>query len=201
MFDWITQFISDGGYAGIFFLMVLENVFPPIPSELIMPLAGYLAARGELRGELVVLAGTLGSYVGALPWYWGARLFDEKRTRRLLGRWGRWLTMTPKDLDEAILWFGTHGRRAVFLGRLIPAIRTLISVPAGLARMPFLSFTLLTLAGSAVWTAVLCVAGYVLNAEYERVADYVDPVSKLVVITVVAVYLYRLLRPAPRSEG
>ncbi|MDX9875747.1 MAG: DedA family protein [Spongiibacteraceae bacterium] len=198
MFEWITQLISQAGYVGIFLLMVLENVFPPIPSELIMPLAGYLAAKGELRWELVILAGTLGSYVGALPWYWGARAVNEEFTRRQIRRWGRWLTMSEQDFDQALDWFGRHGGKAVFFGRLVPAVRTLISVPAGLARMPFASFTVLTLAGSLIWTAILTVAGYVLNAEYHRVADYLDPGSTIVVALVILVYFYRLLRPAVR---
>lgn len=193
MFDSIIGLIEQGGYLGIIFLMFLENVFPPIPSEVIMPLAGFLAARGDLNAIGVVIAGTFGSFIGALPWYYAGALLGEQRMRWLAERYGRWMTMSGDDVTEASLWFRAHGVKAVFFGRLVPAIRTLISVPAGIARMPFRSFALYSLAGSMIWTAVLTLAGYFLHAEYERVADYVDPASKVVVLTVVGIYLYRLV--------
>ncbi|EIK52424.1 alkaline phosphatase [Stutzerimonas stutzeri TS44] len=194
MFDSITGLISQGGYFGILALMLLENLFPPIPSEVIMPLAGFLAARGELNIVGVVIAGTLGSFLGALPWYYAGALLGEKRMRRLAQRYGRWLTISGDDVTEAGLWFRAHGRKAVFFGRLVPAIRTLISVPAGIARMPLRSFVFYTLAGSSIWTFLLALAGYLLHAEYERVAEYLDPGSKIVLGVIVLIYLYRLVR-------
>lgn len=194
MFDSITGLIEQGGYLGIVLLMFLENVFPPIPSEVIMPLAGFLAAGGSLNFLGVVLAGTLGSFLGALPWYYAGAAMGEERLKRLADRFGRVMTMSSEDVSEASLWFRAHGWKAVFFGRLVPAIRTLISVPAGIARMPFRAFAFYTVAGSLIWTSLLTVAGYVLHAEYDRVANYVDPASKAVVIGVVLVYLYRLVR-------
>lgn len=152
MFESITGLIEQGGYFGILALMFLENLFPPIPSEVIMPLAGFLAARGELNLFGVVVAGTLGSFLGALPWYYAGARLGEERMRRLAARHGRWLTLSGDDVLEAGVWFRAHGRKAVFFGRLVPAIRTLISVPAGIAQMPFASFAFYTLAGSAIWT-------------------------------------------------
>lgn len=202
MFDSITALIEQGGYLGIFGLMFLENLFPPIPSEVIMPLAGFLAARGDLNFFAVIVTGTLGAFVGALPWYYAGALLGEQRMRRLAERFGRWLTMSGQDVSEASLWFRAHGgRKAVFFGRLVPAIRTLISVPAGIARMPLRTFSLYTLAGSMIWTTVLTLAGYLLHAEYNQVADYVDPASKLVVLAVVGIYLYRLIASGSRATS
>ncbi len=192
MFESLTGLIEQGGYIGIVLLMFAENLFPPIPSEVIMPLAGFLAARGELNLVGVVLAGTLGSFLGALPWYFAGALLGEQRMRRLAQRFGRWLTLAPDDVSEACLWFQAHGRKAVFFGRLVPAIRTLISVPAGIARMRLGAFVFYTVLGSLVWTFLLALLGYLLHAEYHRVADYLDPGSKIVLAVIGVVYLYRL---------
>lgn len=199
MFELIVDFVTRGGYIGVFLLMALENIFPPIPSELIMPLAGFAAARGELNVTLVVLAGTAGSIIGALPWYYAGRIVGRDRLKRLAARHGRWMTVTPSDVDTALQTFQRHGHAAVFFGRLVPAIRTLISVPAGIARMPMLAFLAYSTAGSLIWTALLTAAGYLLEAKYAMVADYVDPVSKIVVGLVIAIYFYRLL--TYRSES
>lgn len=193
MFDSIVGMIEQSGYLGILFLMLLENIFPPIPSEVIMPLAGFTAARGDLNIYLVVVSGTLGSVLGALPWYYAGAKLGEARLRRLAERHGRWLTLSADDVTEASHWFRSHGAKAVFFGRLVPAIRTLISVPAGIARMPFWAFLAYTVVGSLIWTSILALAGYLLHAEYKRVAEYVDPVSTAVVVGVVLIYLYRLL--------
>lgn len=193
MFEWITRLVSDGGYLGVAGLMLLENLFPPIPSELIMPLAGFVAARGELQIALVVLAGTLGSLAGALPWYYAGRWLGRDRLRRLAARHGRWLTVSPEEFDRASAWFDRHGGWAVLIGRLVPGVRTLISVPAGIAGMGLGRFLLLSAIGSLAWTAALALAGYVLEDHYAVVADYVDPASKAVLGAVVLLYLYRLV--------
>ena len=193
MFEFIVDFVTRGGYIGVFLLMALENIFPPIPSELIMPLAGFAAARGELNVTLVVIAGTAGSIIGALPWYYAGRIVGKDRLKRLAARHGRWMTVTPSDVDTALHTFQRHGYSAVFFGRLLPAIRTLISVPAGIARMPMLAFLTYSSAGSLIWTALLAAAGYLLEAKYAMVTEYVDPVSKIVVGLVVVIYFYRLL--------
>lgn len=197
MFELIVDLISRGGYAGVFALMALENIFPPIPSEIIMPLAGFAAARGDLGMLGVVVAGTAGSVLGTLPWYYGARWFGKERILQIAGRHGRWLTVTPEDIDRSIKTFGRHGKAAVFFGRLIPAIRTLISVPAGVARMRLVPFLLYSLAGSAIWTALLASSGFVLQSRHALVAQYLDPVSKIVIGLLVAVYVYRLITFKP----
>lgn len=194
MFETIVEIVSQGGYLGIFMLMFIENLFPPIPSELIMPLAGFVAARGELNLVLAIIAGMLGSILGALPWYYAGALLGQARLKRIADKHGRWLTVSADDIDHVARWFQRHGGSAVFLGRLVPAIRTLISVPAGITRMPLPPFLLYSSAGSLIWTSALALAGFVLQKQYLVVAQYLDPVSKGVVVFIVAAYLYRLLR-------
>lgn len=193
MFEFIVQFVSQSGYFGVFALMALENLFPPIPSEMIMPLAGFAAARGDLNVIMVVIAGTAGSVIGALPWYYAGLLFGQNRMKRIAGKHGRWLTLSPDDVDKALHTFDRHGRKAVFFGRLVPAIRTLISVPAGIARMSMVPFLAFSTAGSLIWTSLLAAAGFILQAQYTLVADYLDPGSKIVLGAIIAVYVYRLV--------
>nr|WP_308633580.1 DedA family protein [Massilia sp. YIM B02443] len=172
--------------------MALENIFPPIPSELIMPFAGFVAARGDLSVAGVLVAGTAGSVAGALPWYYAGKVYGKERLEKLADKHARWLTVTHGDIEHAMDAFEKHGKKVVLLGRLIPAIRTLISVPAGLAKMPLAQFLLYSTVGSLLWTGILTGAGYLLESQYERVADYVDPVSKAVLIGLVGWYLYRV---------
>lgn len=199
MFEIIVDIVSRSGYLGIFLLMFLENLFPPIPSELIMPLAGFAAARGDLNITLVVAAGTAGSVVGALPWYYLGVLFGRERLKRIADKHGRWLTVSSGDIDVVSRWFERHGRSAIFFGRLVPAIRTLISVPAGIVRMPMLAFLAYSAAGSLIWTGLLAAAGFTLQAQYAVVAQYLDPVSKAIVGLIIVGYLYRLVRHTPRK--
>ena len=200
MFNSFVDIVSQGGYLGVFLLMLAENVFPPIPSELIMPLAGFVSARGDLNIVLVILVGTAGSVVGALPWYYAGALFGRDRLKRMANRYGRWLTVSSVDIDVASLWFARHGAAAVFFGRLIPAIRTLISVPAGIVNMPLLPFLAYSTIGSLIWTALLAVTGYLLQSQYELVEQYVDPISKSVLIAVIAIYVYRFIRFKPQQS-
>jgi membrane protein DedA with SNARE-associated domain len=192
MIEWITGLIQSAGYAGIALLMLAENVFPPIPSELIMPLAGFNAARGELSLLGVVLAGSFGSLAGAFFWYWLARRFGTERLKRWAGRHGRWLTLEPREIDRADAWFDRHGHKAVLIGRLVPGIRTLISIPAGLSEMPTSRFLLYSGVGTLAWTTILAMAGYLLEDRYRSVEGWVDPVSKVVLVGLVAAYLYRV---------
>lgn len=193
MFDWITGFLEESGYFGIFLLMALENIFPPIPSELIMPLAGYNAARGQINPVGAVAAGTIGSIVGALPWYILGRVFGYRRLRQLAEKHGRWVTVSPDDLDKARKWFERHCGKMVLLGRLVPTIRTLISIPAGVAEMNFGRFILLTAIGTVIWTGALTALGYVLEDHYDLVGEYLDPVSTGIVVILAGTYLYRVI--------
>ena len=197
MFDWVLSVIEGWGYPGIFALMLAENVFPPIPSEVIMPLAGYLAATGQLAFLPTVLIGMLGSVIGTSLWYVLGAWIGAPRLKRWAARHGRWLTLAPSDIDHAQQWFDRHGGMAVLIGRMVPVVRTLISVPAGVARMPWHRFLGYTAAGSLIWTLLLTGAGLLLEANYHRVSDVIDPLSTLVVAAVVLVYLYRVITWKP----
>ncbi|MCH8684191.1 DedA family protein [Pedomonas mirosovicensis] len=193
MFEWMTGLIERGGYFGIAALMFLENVFPPIPSELIMPSAGFQASQGSLSLAGAIVAGTAGSLLGALFWYLAGRYAGEERLKRWAARHGRWLTLTPKDVDKADDWFDRYNASAVFFGRLLPAIRTLISVPAGLFEMKPGPFLLYSALGTAIWSAALATAGYLLGNNYHAVADYLNPATNVILGSGLLYYLYRVV--------
>ena len=192
MFSWITDFLNTSGYFGVALLMLLENVFPPIPSELVMPFAGYAAQQGDMDIFLVILSGSFGSLLGALFWYYVGRWLGLERLRRFSARHGRWLTLSPREVDKADAWFDRHGQWAVLFGRLIPAVRTLISVPAGVSGMSHRRFLIASSIGTIVWTAFLALAGYFLAGQYETVQTWLNPVSNVVIGAILAWYLYRV---------
>lgn len=194
MFDWIAGLIDMGGYLGVVGVMLLENLFPPIPSEVIMPMAGYLAALGEFRLVPVILAGTLGSVLGAVFWYWVGLALGEVRLLALIDRYGVWLTLERRDVELALAWFRRWGYPAVFFGRMVPGIRTLISVPAGLARMPVGPFLAATTVGSLIWVTFLAMGGVLLEANYHRLADWLNPGTTIVIGAILAAYVYRVAR-------
>ena len=201
MFDFIARIIGSAGYPGIALLMLLENVVPPLPSELIMPMAGFVAAGGTLSLAGVIAAGTLGSVAGALPWFYLGKALGKERLRQWARRHGRWLTLTPAQVDRANAWFEKHCGKAVFFGRLAPAVRTLISVPAGLFGMSLRRFLLFTTLGSAIWTTALAVAGHSLRDGYEQVQHVLNPATNVIVGGIVLVYLYRVARWRPERSG
>ncbi|EAU48104.1 MULTISPECIES: DedA family protein [Salipiger] len=192
MFDWITNLIDSMGAFGVALLMFLENVFPPIPSELIMPLAGFNAARNTMSLPLVILAGSAGSLAGAYLWYWIGRRIGFERLCHLSQRHGRWLSVSPDEFDRANGWFDRHGGSAVLFGRVIPTVRTFISVPAGVRRMSRGWFLGLSALGTVAWTSVLTLAGYWLEGGYEAVSAWLNPVSTVVVLALVGTYLWRV---------
>lgn len=194
MFDWVATVVERMGYAGIALLTLLENVFPPIPSELIMPLAGFVARRGGLDFWGAVLAGSIGSFVGAVAWYEVGRRIGEERLRDWVERRGCWLGIDGEDVDRAGGWFERHGATAVLIGRLVPGVRTFISVPAGFSEMPRGRFAAFTLVGTAAWTLTLTWAGQLLGVNYDRVERFIDPVSWAVLAAVVLIPAARALR-------
>jgi membrane protein DedA with SNARE-associated domain len=200
MFDFITSWIAAGGAFAVAFLMFLENVFPPIPSELVMPLAGYNAATGETNPILTLLGGLIGTVAGAWLWYELGRRLGRERLMRWIDRHGRWLTLTREDVERALGWFDRHGTAAIFFGRMIPTVRTLISVPAGLQRMGRIRFLLYTTAGSLVWVGALFGAGYLLESQYERVQGWLNPVTNGIIMVIVALYLWRVIRGKGRRD-
>lgn len=194
MANWVMRMIQAGGLAGIALLTFIENVFPPIPSELIMPLAGYMAGQGRLSFAGVVIAGTVGSILGALPLYYLGRKVGEERLKELADRHGRWLTVSRQDVERAKGWFDRHGGAAVFFCRLVPGIRSLISLPAGVARMNLAVFLAWTAAGSAIWTALLAWLGYFLGGRFKVVEEYLDPAANVVFGGIAVLYVWRVIR-------
>lgn len=200
MADWVIGVIEQSGYVGIVLLMLAENLFPPLPSELIMPFAGFLAARGELDPALVVASGALGSLLGAFPWYYAGRTIGADRLRQLADRHGRWMAITPGEIDRGQRLFDRHGALVLVLGRLVPALRTVVALPAGMAKMGVLPFAAWTLVGSVLWTGVLTLAGYLLESQYERLSTWLNPVSTGVFVVIAIVYVVRVVRH-PRRSG
>jgi membrane protein DedA with SNARE-associated domain len=190
VFEWITSVIARLGYVGVATLTFLENLFPPIPSELVIPLAGFVSARGGLRLPLVIVMGSVGSLAGALVWYAIGKRVGEQRLRKWVARYGRWLTLSAEDVDRAQHWFRRHGAAAVFFGRLIPGVRTFVSIPAGFSSMPVARFLLYSALGTAIWTAALAYAGVVLQANFTLIGDYID-VATNAVLAVLGVILAR----------
>lgn len=192
MEEFVHSTMQQFGVFGIGLLMFLENIFPPIPSELIMPLAGYLSTRGDMSIVAVIAAGSTGSLLGIIPWYVLGRMMGEKKLKSFAARHGRWLTMSPDDIEQAGDRFRRHGQVSVLIGRLIPTVRTLISVPAGIARMPFWQFLTYSAVGSVIWTSALALAGFGLGQAYETVKDYVNPVATAVLVLMILAYGYRV---------
>ncbi|MDJ0390167.1 DedA family protein [Roseomonas sp. E05] len=194
MIEWITQTVGSAGAPGVFFLMFLENLFPPIPSELIMPLAGFAAAEGRMSLLTAVLSGTAGSLLGNGLWYEVARAVGSRRIRPLVDRHGRWFGVSGQDMDRAERTLRRYGPVALFFGRMLPAIRTLISIPAGLVEIPRYVFYLWTCIGSALWVMLLTGAGYLLREQYRKVEAFIEPLSYVVVAGLVGAYLWHLWR-------
>lgn len=194
MADWVFRVVEKLGYAGIALLTLLENVFPPIPSEVIMPLAGFIASQGEFSLMGAIIVGSIGSLAGSTIWYFIGRRIGSQRLRQWVDKHGRWLTMSNDDLDKVHDWFQRRGGIAVFIGRLVPGIRTWISVPAGLGDMPFLPFILYSAAGTTIWTALLTGAGYWLGSNFHNLQEPLGLASTVVFVSIGIWYAWRQFR-------
>ncbi|MFL6738142.1 MAG: DedA family protein [Sphingomicrobium sp.] len=192
MSDWIVRLIEQSGYLGVGFLMFLETVFPPIPSEIIMSVAGVASGQGKLSFWLVVASGTAGAMLGNILWYLAARALGIQRLEPIIRRWGRWITMSWSEVKQAERWFAEHGTFFVFLGRLLPTVRSLVSIPAGLLKMSFRRFLLASTIGTAGWTALLAGAGFQLGENYRDIDKIIGPASNAILLILVAGYIYRV---------
>lgn len=201
MDDWIFNLIESARYVGIFLLMLLETVFPPIPSEVIMPVAGVAAANGTLSLAGVIIAGTAGAMAGNLFWYIVARVIGLKRFQPLVERYGRWLTVDWPEVERAQALFGRFGSVFVFIGRMIPTIRSVISLPAGLVKMDLIRFLIWSTLGTTIWSSGLAIAGWVLGRQVDQVERFVGPVSTGVVILVIVIYVWRQLTWGKRHSA
>jgi len=165
---------SSFAYLIIGFAMFLENIIPPIPSEIIMPLGGYFVYQGSLNFYILIIFGSAGTLLGSFPWYFLGKALNEQKISRFLDKRGKFLGITSKDLSKSRLWFDKYGTLLVFWGRLIPGIRTLISVPAGIELMPIGTFFLWTSLGTIIWVTILTYAGYVFGENYQNISLYLD---------------------------
>jgi membrane protein DedA with SNARE-associated domain len=200
MTNFILDAIAWGGYLGIFLLMALENVVPPIPSEVIMGLGGMAVARGNMAVVPLIFWGTAGSTIGNYFWYAVGRHFGYAGLKPFVARWGRWLTVEWEDVEKLHRFFLKHGGKTVFVFRFLPTFRTMISLPAGMAKMPVWRFFLATFVGSAIWNTVLAGAGYYLGSNYEQLGHYIGPVAIALTVAIVIGYIYRVLTWKPRAE-
>jgi len=203
--DWVTDVIDKLGYVGVALLVALENVFPPIPSEIILPFAGFVARDGGATLPGMILAATIGSIAGALVLYGIAAWIGPDRLDRFLIRNGKWFRLTPADVRRAETWFDRHSDRAVLICRCVPLVRSLISIPAGFRRMNLARFLVLTTLGSLAWNSALVVAGYVLRDNWEDVEPIIGVLQWIVIaLILVAIVWYvwsRFLSPKARAAA
>jgi membrane protein DedA with SNARE-associated domain len=193
---WVEGLIGTMGYPGLGLVMFLENIFPPIPSEVVLPLAGSLTLTGKFNLLWVTLVGMSGSIVGAFVFYGLGHWLGEKRVRELIARFGKFALLTTADFDTSLAWFNRYGEWVIFFGRMVPIVRSLISIPAGVASMNILHFSILTALGTALWSFVLSFAGALLGSQWRLIVDFIDQYQKVVLVfgfvVVFGFVLYRL---------
>lgn len=199
MTDWLVGLMESLGAPGAGIAIALENLFPPLPSEVILPLSGFTASKGEMDLLDVLVCTTLGSVIGALALYAVGALLGRERTLAIAGKLP---LVKTSDIEKTEAWFQRHGRKTVFFGRMIPIFRSLISIPAGVERMPILTFTLLTIAGSAIWNTIFVMAGYWLGEQWELVESYVGIGTYVVIgLVVLAIVVFVGVRLTERRKG
>lgn len=189
---WVQGIIRAMGYPGLGIVMFLENVFPPIPSEAVLPMAGWLAFEKEGNFTLwgVTLVGAIGSVSGALVFYGLGYWFGEQRVRELVRRYGKWMLLTEADFDTALDWFARYGEHVIFFGRMVPIVRSLVSIPAGIAGMNLGRFNLYTAMGTALWSFLLALAGYLLGKNWPLVMHWIGRYEKVVLVLVVGAVIF-----------
>jgi membrane protein DedA with SNARE-associated domain len=200
---WVENIISTMGYPGLYLVMFLENVFPPIPSEVVLPLAGSLTLTGRFTIPVITIVGMLGSLTGAFLFYGLGKWLGEPRVRALIAKFGKYALLSTDDLDRSLQWFDKYDDWVIFFSRMVPIVRSLISIPAGIASMNFAKFSFFTILGTALWSFVLSFAGRLLGEQWPLIADFINAYQNVVlVITIVAVIsfvAYRLLKKTPKK--
>lgn len=182
MEEWISDWLSQYGYFGVFFLILIENIFPPIPSEVILTLGGFMTTTTTMTKLGIIIASTSGSVVGAALLYWIGSLLDVERLEKIVQKYGKILRLTIKDIHKADAWFDKYGVWAVFFGRLVPLVRSLISIPAGMSNMKFGLFLWFTTLGTLIWNTVLVSIGAAVGENWDEIVGYMDIYSNIVYI-------------------
>lgn len=186
----IIEIMNQYGYWGIFLLIAIENIFPPIPSEVILTFGGFMTTYTNLKIIGIIIASVLGSTVGAIILYLVGRIFDKQRLERIVqGKLGKLLHFKVEDIEKANAWFEKRGYVTVFFCRFIPIVRSLISIPAGMAKLKILPFLVLTIAGSAIWNTVLIYLGVMAGASWEKISQYIDGYAKIVFVILLVVFI------------
>lgn len=186
MAQWVTSIMEQFGYVGIFLMMTLENLFPPIPSEIILPFGGFLTTYSTLTYLGVFSAATFGAIIGAMLLYCLGMILDVGRLEKIVDRYGHLLRLKKTDVYKANEWFNKYGNWTVFFCRMVPLLRSLISIPAGMARMNFGIFILLTAAGSIIWNSILIGIGTILGENWHHVVAFMDVYSTIVYTVIIA---------------
>ena len=199
MSDWIISFVEQTGYWGVATLMFIETVFPPIPSEVIMSIAGMHAGQGKMSLPLVIAVGTSGAMLGNYFWYLVARLIGIDRLKTMIERYGRWLTLDWPEVERAQRLFNKHGGLIICIGRMLPTLRSLMSIPAGLLRMKQSTFLIWSTIGTAGWTGLLAGAGWLLGRNFQNVEDFVGPISIIVIGGIIIAYVWRVVTWRPTA--
>lgn len=199
MEDWIIRLVEWAGYWGVAALMLLETVFPPVPSEVIMTVAGVSAARGTMTLEGTILAGTAGAMLGNWFWYWLAIKFGEARMHVFIDKYSRWLTLDWDEVERGERLFAKYGSSIVLIARMIPTLRSLISIPAGLFKMSLRRFLVFSTIGTLGWSAALAGAGYFLGSQFGEVEKWLGPLSTAVIAAIVLTYLWRVVTWKPKG--
>ncbi|MCZ8323792.1 MAG: DedA family protein [Sphingomonadaceae bacterium] len=199
MEDWIIRLVDWAGYWGVAALMLLETVFPPVPSEVIMTVAGVSAARGNMTLEGTILAGTAGAMLGNWFWYWLAMKFGEARMHVFIDKYSRWLTLDWDEVERGERLFAKYGSIIVLVARMIPTLRSLISIPAGIFKMPLGRFLVFSTIGTLGWSAALAGAGYFLGSQFGDVEKWLGPLSTAVIAAIVLTYLWRIFTWKPKG--
>ena len=191
---WVLSIMEKLGYLGIAFLMFLDNIFPPIPSEIIMPSAGYTASKGDLSLIGVIIAGSIGSLLAAALLSWIGRKIPQHHIFTLVERYGKYLRISVADLEKSLAWFEKYGHRIVFFGRMIPAVRSLISIPAGMSKMPFGKFMIYSTFGTVIWTTFLAFLGYHFSENQALMSLIMQRVSYIILAVVILYIIWKVAK-------
>ncbi len=195
MQQFILHIIEQFGYFGVFFLILIENVFPPIPSEVILLFSGFFSSYTSLSVFYMILASTLGSFLGAIILYYIGKIFNKERLKKIVnGRLGKILFLKENDIDKSDEWFDNKGNKSVFFCRFVPIVRSLISIPAGMSEMPMGKFIIYTICGSMIWNTVLICLGYRLGSNWEYVLTILDKYQMVVIVILVIIFGYVIIK-------